>query len=139
VEEEEIAGMQMEMYWGTVNPRDVKGRLAKEILTFFHGAGAADAAEAEFNKVFGKKELPTDMPVKTVAKSALDADGTISAVDLITMLELSPTKSESRRLIRGKAVTIDGEVLENEMARVAVKPGMVLKVGKRRFASLDIA
>ena len=122
----------MEIYWGTDNPRGFKVRLAKEIVTFFHSADAADAAEAEFDRVFAKKQLPSDM--KTCE---LESDE-MPAAELVIKSGLVDSKSEARRLIRQGAVTLDGEIISDEMAAVSIKPGAVLKVGKRRFIRLDI-
>ena len=135
---EEIRGLEMEMHWGTVNPRDIKARLGKEIVAFFHGCSEADAAEAEFNKVFAQKELPTEMPLITIPAADLD-DGQMLLVNLIAAAGLAPSKSEARRLIRQNAVSLDGDIVTDETSPVAVRSGMVLKVGKRRFATLDIS
>ncbi len=132
IPEEEINGVAMEIYYGASNPRDFKVRLAKEIIGFFHSAEAAEAAQREFEKIFSRRELPTDM--ETCSLSAED----ISIVELVVRSGLSASKGEARRLIRQKAVELDGVILEDEMAVVHIRPGAVLKVGKRRFVRLDI-
>ena len=138
VPEKEIRGFEMEMHWGSVNPRDIKAQLGREIVTFFYGAEAAVAAEAEFRNVFSNKELPADMPVASIPAAEIDADGKIVPVNLVFIAGLAETKSDARRLIRQKAVTIDGVLVTDEKAPVAIKSGQVLKVGKRRFSTLDI-
>ncbi len=62
VPDEEIEDIRRAMAAGKLNPRDAKMRLARDIVTQFHGAQAASDAETEFIKVFQKRELPTDMP-----------------------------------------------------------------------------
>ena len=138
IPEEEIHGMEIEMQWGTVNPRDIKFRLGREIVTFFHGADAADSAQEEFTKVFSQKELPSDMPAVAIKASDLDDSGSIALVELVAASGLVKSKGEARRLIRQNAVSLDGETLSDEMAPVPVKTGMVLKIGKRRFAAIDV-
>jgi len=132
IPEEEINGIAMEIYMGSENPRNFKVRLAKEIVAFFHGAEAADGAEAEFDRVFANKELPSDM--ETCLLDAAEKP----AVDLLTETGLVPTKGEARRMIRQKAARLDGELIESETDVVTITPGAVLKVGKRRFIRLDI-
>ena len=135
---EEIRGLEMEMHWGTVNPRDIKARLGKAIVSFFYDAAQAEAAESEFRKVFAQKELPTDMPVARIPAGDLE-NGALPLVNLIAAAGLAASKGEARRLIRQKAVSLDGDIITGETSLVAVRPGMVLKVGKRRFATLDIS
>lgn len=132
IPEEEVNGIAMEIYWGTENPRNFKVRLAKEIVAFFHDAAAADAAEAEFDRVFSQRQLPSEIDT-----FVLDTKE-INAADLIVKTGLCTTKSDARRMIRQKAVTIDDAIIEDEMAIVKIKPGAVLRVGKRRFIRLDI-
>jgi len=132
IPEEEVNGIAMEIYWGTENPRNFKVRLAKEIVAFFHDAAAADAAEAEFDRIFSQRQLPSEIDT-----FVLDAKE-INAADLIVKTGLCTTKSDARRMIRQKAVTIDDAIIEDEMAIVKIKPGAVLRVGKRRFIRLDI-
>ena len=63
----EIAEMERALAGGSVNPRDLKMRLGREIVGMFHGAGAAAAAEQEFVRVFQQRQLPTDMPTVCLA------------------------------------------------------------------------
>lgn len=135
IPEVEIHGISMEIYWGTENPRNFKARLAKEIAAFFYGAGAAEEASAEFDRIFAQKQLPSE--IETVVLDAAELkEKTVS--ELVLKSGLVPTKAEARRLIRQKAVTLDGVILEDEMAAVTVAPGAILKVGKRRFVRIDI-
>jgi tyrosyl-tRNA synthetase len=59
-------------------------------------------------------------------------------LELVFASGLVVTKADARRMIRQKAVTIDGELLDDEMAVVKIVPGAALRVGKRRFIRLDI-
>jgi tyrosyl-tRNA synthetase len=132
IPEDEIHGVAIEIFWGTENPRNFKVRLAKEIVTFFHSAEAAAAAENEFNRIFAQKQIPTD--IETVI---LDS-GEMAIVDLVLKSGLVPSKAEARRMIRQNAVELGGAIVKDEMATVTIAPGAVLKVGKRRFVRLDI-
>ncbi|MDP3046151.1 MAG: tyrosine--tRNA ligase, partial [Chloroflexota bacterium] len=58
----EIAEMRQSIAAGSVNPRDLKMRLGREIVTMFHGTAAAQSAQEEFVRIFQRRELPSDMP-----------------------------------------------------------------------------
>jgi tyrosyl-tRNA synthetase len=125
----EIDQMERDMAAGRVNPRDLKMRLARELVTQLHGKAAAAAAEAEFVRVFQKRELPSDMPDLTLA-------GPENIVDLIARAGLAPTKSEARRLIQQGGVKLDDATISDVNANIQVSAPAILKVGKRRFLRL---
>jgi tyrosyl-tRNA synthetase len=110
-------------------PRDAKIALAKHIITWLHSAQDADAAEAEFIKVFSRKEVPDDMPEFTVGT------GPHKLAPLIVTAKLANTNSEAIRKIREGAVSLDGEKLADERREVVVEKPTVLKLG-RKFARL---
>ncbi len=105
------------------SPRDAKARLALEITTLYHGAEAAKNAEAEFSNVFSKGQVPDDMPEVKVKKGEL-------LIDILARENIVSSKSEARRLIEQKAVSVDGELVTGFDA--VAKKGIV-KVGKRKF------
>lgn len=129
----ELKEMEREMKSGGVNPRDFKARLGREIVKFFHDGAAATAAEEEFGRVFAKKELPADMPVFTFKSP----EG-LPAFEFIAATGAVPSKGEARRMIRQKAVTLDGRLIEDESEIIAPASGAVLKVGKRRFVRIEV-
>lgn len=112
------------------HPRQAKADLARRIVTQYHSAEAADAAAAEFDRVFAAKQNPTDMPEISVPA------GEINIVDLIVAADFAPSKNEARRLVQQNAVTLDDEKITDINASVNAKPGAVLKVGKRRFGKI---
>ena len=114
------------------HPRDAKVCLAKCIVAEYHTPDAADAAAAEFDRVFAQKDTPTDMPELRVG------GGTIGAVELITSAGFASTNSEARRLIKQNAVRLDGEKVTDIHAELDVSTGQVLKVGKRRFGRIVV-
>ncbi len=113
----------------TVNPRDLKMQLARELVRQLHGEPAAAAAEAEFIRVFQRRDVPTDMPELALA-------GPENVVDLLMRAGLAPTKSEARRLVQQGGVALDGETVSGIEAVIQVREPAVLKVGKRRFVRL---
>jgi tyrosyl-tRNA synthetase len=109
-------------------PMDVKKALAREIVTIFHSADDAVRAEEHFNTVFARKEIPDDIPVKTI-------DGEIGVVDLIAEQGLVSSKSQGRRMIQQGAVRIEGEKVDDIAHVIVLDAGqeVVVKVGKRQF------
>jgi len=120
---------------GTVHKMDVKQRLAREIVTIYHGSEAAKTAEAEFNKVHRKKELPSDIPDAIVPKSLFKEDK-IWIVRLLRHIGFAQTNGEARRLVEGGGVTLNGENII-EPIDLPVENGAILHVG-RRFARIIV-
>ncbi len=119
----------------TSHKMDVKQRLARKIVTIYHGNEAATTAEAEFNRVFKEKELPSDIPDVTVPKS-LFKDDKIWIVRLLRHVSFATTNGEARRLVEGGGVTLDDEKI-TEPIDVPVENGAILNVG-RRFAKIIV-
>lgn len=105
------------------HPRDAKVRLAKDIVTLYHGADAAAAAEANFTNVFAKGDMPDDMP-ETKAKKGE------TLLDVLLRENVIPSKSEGRRLIEQGALSVEGEPVT---AIDAPATKGVVKAGKRKF------
>ncbi|HOL22769.1 MAG TPA: S4 domain-containing protein, partial [bacterium] len=120
------------------NPRNAKGMLAKEIVKEFFNEKIAEEAERDFEKVFKEKQAPDEMPEFFIEKGALDNEGKIAIVDLLFNSGILPSKMEARRMITQKAVKIDNQTIEDQYARVKVRNGQVLKVGKRKFLKIRI-
>lgn len=123
----DIEGMQHALKKGQ-NPRDLKMCLAREIITIYHSAEAAEEAEAEFKRIFQEKNKPTDIVAYTLAAE----DSNI--IDVMIHLGFATSKGEARRLIEQGGVKMNDEkVTDSALAPV---PG-TLQVGKRKFAELQ--
>jgi tyrosyl-tRNA synthetase len=120
------------------HPRAAKEALAKAIVSRYHAAEKADLAAEEFRKVFTEKKTPDAMPEVRLAAGDLE-DGRIWIVNLITRADFAASNGEARRLVGQGAVSIDGEKIADPQAEVEVRTGQILKVGKRRFATLALA
>jgi tyrosyl-tRNA synthetase len=125
---EKIAG---DLKNGSVNPRDPKRRLARELVALYHSREAAEQAEAEFDRVFAKKEVPDD-----IGDFLLPSDGEIALAKLIVEAGGAKSNGEARRLIEGGGVQLDGEKVSDVMTRVRISKPTLLKVGKRFFVRL---
>jgi tyrosyl-tRNA synthetase len=125
----ELAEVKAALAAGGVNPRDLKMRLAREIVEQYHGAPAAGEAEAAFIRQFVQRELPADIP-----EYALNAPEPI--VDLLVNAKLAASKGEARRLIDGGGVRINGEKVEGYDVQVEPGSGTVVQVGRRKFVRI---
>jgi len=119
------------------HPRDAKARLATEITAFFHGREAARAAAEEFDRVFRERQLPDEIPECHVPPDLLK-DGKVWIVALVAATGFVASRSEARRLIAQGGVSLDGERITDVEAQVALRGGEVLRVGKRRFARIQL-
>ena len=107
-------------------PRDAKARLAREIVTLYHGQEAAAKAEESFNRVFKDKGLPEDIPEIKVKKGT-------PLVDVLVSSKLVASKSEVRRLIEQGGVKMNNKVVQS--IEQGIEEG-VLQVGKRKFLKI---
>jgi len=130
---EEIEGWRRDVAEG-LNPRDVKFKLALEIVERFHSETEAKAAHEEFINRFRKGAMPEDIPEVT-----LNADeGVLAIANLLKNAGLTQSTSDAHRMIRQGAVKIDGERVEE--AKLVIKAGSthIYQVGKRRFARVTV-
>jgi len=118
-------------------PVEQKRELARALVREFHGEEAVDPAEEHFNTVV-RRGIPEDVP--TVQLSGVKATPTVQRwiVNLIVNAGFAKTNSEARRLIRGGAVRLDGQVITDETLQISEEEldGKILQVGKRRYARL---
>ena len=112
-------------------PRDTKVLLAKTIITWLHDEESANQAEQDFIQKFVKKEIPDD--IATIKISATE----IGILDLITKeCNFANSNGEARRLITGGGVSLNSEKISDPLLQIKIEDGMILKVGKRKFAKL---
>ncbi|MEW6083081.1 MAG: tyrosine--tRNA ligase [Chloroflexota bacterium] len=120
----EIDGLEQDLTDGKAHPRDVKMKLAREIVSIFYGEADAQSAQEAFVKLFQHKENPEDMPEYQLQ------DGQ-TVLDVLLAAKLATSKSEARRLFDQRGVRLDGETLER--GEVPFPHPGVLQVGKRKF------
>jgi len=129
-----IANWRQESEAGA-NPRDVKARFAREIVARFHGAAAADAAQAEFEQRFRHGVLPEDMPEVTVP---VPAEGLL-VTQVLKLSQLTASASEAARAIEQGGVRIDGERVTDRGLRLLPGNTHTVQVGKRKFARVRLS
>ncbi|WP_240983712.1 tyrosine--tRNA ligase [Acididesulfobacillus acetoxydans] len=133
----EIRRLEAGLREGTVHPRDLKMRLAREIVGIYHGEEEAERAQAEFIRMFQQKEAPDEMPVIEVG-ALKGPDGRLELVTLLVGSGLAPSRGEARRLIEQGGVRLREERVTDPQAIVSVNSGDVLQVGKRKFVRLTL-
>ncbi|MGC6487702.1 MAG: tyrosine--tRNA ligase [Planctomycetota bacterium] len=119
-------------------PLDAKFALAAEIVSCYHGADAAAAARAEYDRVHREGGLPDDLPLWSPGADTRRTDaGGIQLPTGLAASKLCASSSEARRLIQGRGVRVDGEVVADVKAEFG--PGeYVVQVGKSRAARWKI-
>lgn len=130
----EIEDVEKQMKKGA-NPKEFKMRLARELVTMYHSAAESQKAEEEFSSVFAKGGIPEDMPEVKAKKGEM-------LIDLLVREKLITSKSEARRLIDQKAVSVDNETVTSHdfnfegLTPEALAKGVIVKVGKRKFMKI---
>jgi tyrosyl-tRNA synthetase len=114
------------------HPKEAKVLLGKTIVAQFYNEAAAGTAAAEFDKVFAQRELPDDIPEVVIA------DAAISVKQLLLFCKLVETGGEAKRMVAQDAVSIEGNKIADPNAEITPTNGMVIQVGKRRFAKLKV-
>jgi tyrosyl-tRNA synthetase len=131
---EQLAQMKREIADGSLNPRDAKLRLARELVTRFHDAAAADQAIAGWHAVVRGEGDTSLLPLNDIA---VPADG-IRLAALLTAAGITVSNSEAGRKLKERAVRIDAEVVEDAQRVFSVGFEGVLQVGKRNFARVRL-
>ena len=110
-----------------LNPRDVKCRLAREIVARFHSPAAAEQAEEAFNARFRGNAIPEDVPEVRLVGAPLGVQ------QLLRDAHLVASSTEAQRAIEQRGVKVDGVVIEDRALRLEAGT-YVVQIGKRRFA-----
>ena len=111
---------------GKSNPRDLKRKLARNLVSIYHNNKAALFAEQEFDALFIKKDEPSNIPEYKLSKSE-------KLISILTDNELVISKGEARRMIKQGAVRINKEKIDDVHMMIEKGRELVLKVGKRKF------
>lgn len=115
-----------------LHPKEVKRRLAGEIVRAYYDEQAAMKADVEFERIFKEKQIPSEMPLFSPPVQ------TMGLIDLIFETGLAPSKSQARRLITQGGVKINQKKVSDLNLEVTFEEEQVLQVGKRGFARLGV-
>jgi tyrosyl-tRNA synthetase len=131
VPDEELNEFRQQLDGQSVNPMLLKKRLAREIVTQFHNAKAAQEAEEHFTRVVQRKELWGTVKITGTLTTVVWKDIT----NLLVEAKLAKSRSEAKRLLTQGAIEVDGKKLTD--THVELKGRIVIKVGKRHFLKID--
>jgi tyrosyl-tRNA synthetase len=129
LEMSEIKELEEKMKQGE-NPRNLKARLAYEIVSIYHGENKAKLSQEEFDNVFKNKEKPTN-----IEKVSLNSDKNI--VDLLSEFKLVSSKTEARKMIEQNAVKVNDEKIFDMNFIFKSGEKYIIQVGKRRFLEIE--
>jgi len=122
---------------GSLKPVDAKRLLARTVVDLYHGAGAGDRAQAEFDRVFRSHDAPDEIADFTIPAGEL-RDGRIRLANLLHLAFASavPSNKEGERKIQQGGVKLDGELVDDPQLQVtpAEVDGKILQMGKRNWA-----
>ncbi|WP_027626798.1 tyrosine--tRNA ligase [Clostridium lundense] len=133
---DEIENIEKELNDTNTNPRDVKMRLAKEIVTLYHGEDGAKKGEEYFTTVYQEKDIPDNIPEVKIESDVVD-NGVVDIVSVIASSKMISSKSEVRRLIQQGGVKINGNKIA-EFKVAGINNGDILQIGKDKFLKLSI-
>ncbi|MDP2708947.1 MAG: tyrosine--tRNA ligase [bacterium] len=124
----EVAKIKDELRAGKTNPRDIKMKLAFEVVKIYHGEKKAEAAEEYFVKTVQQKEIPEEVRSEKLEVRSMNV------AELLVEVKLAGSKGEARRLIEQGGVKVDGETVKdiNKVIKIT-EAGILLQKGKRGF------
>jgi tyrosyl-tRNA synthetase len=115
---------------GTMNPRDAKEKLAKEMVSLVYGRNVAEKEAEEFKKVFKEKQIPSEIPIIEIN------DDSLGILDLLFRANLVASKAEAKRMVLQGAVKINKTIENNWQKEIRIKKGTIIQVGKRKFSKI---
>ncbi len=115
------------------HPKEAKVLLGKTIVAQFYNDATAQLAAAQFEKVFAQGQLPDDIPEVKIAAEP------IMASKLLLCCKLVSSGGEAKRMIKQSAVSIDGSKINDPNVQITPTEGMIIQVGKRKFAKIKTA
>jgi tyrosyl-tRNA synthetase len=121
------------------HPMEAKKTLGKDIVRFYHGDAAAEAACAEWVQRFSKGQDPKEIPEKDIPAAEL-TEGQLGIARLLSLTGLAKSNNEARRAVEGGGVTIgeDRRKVSDPKANVTVTDGLIVRVGKRNVVRVRL-
>jgi len=132
---QEIAALKDEVHSGKLHPMDAKMRLAEEVVSDFQGPQAGRKAAENFQRVFRERQAPEEVPIQRFARSMATKVST-----LVFICKFAPSRSEAERLIKQKAVEIDGVVIDDPRKEIDLSrpTQFLLRAGKKKFVRVVV-
>ena len=114
---------------GTGNPRDLKRRLARELVSIYHNSDASIKAEQDFDNLFIKKDVPDNIP-----EIKIDSDKKL--IEIMVSNNMVASNGEAKRMIKQGAVKINEDKVSDINVEISPGSNIILKVGKRKFLKI---
>ena len=122
----ELEEIKKDLIRGISNPRDLKRKLARTLVSIYHSNELAKDAESKFDALFISKDVPEDIPEYKL----INPEKLISILKINSIVE---SNGEARRMIAQGAVKINKEKIKDAHYIVEPSENLVIKVGKRKF------
>ncbi|MGH9441596.1 MAG: tyrosine--tRNA ligase [Thermoanaerobaculia bacterium] len=140
---DEIEKRKRDVAAGRLHPMDAKKSLAREIVSRFHGAEAAEKAQEEFTRVFSRHQLPEKIERMTIPVEIHPGNRRVPVAWLVFTAGMAKSIREAGRSIDAGAVSLDGLKIETanphyEFPEGALESEILLRVGKRGFMKLTL-
>jgi tyrosyl-tRNA synthetase len=129
VSDKELEEFRQQLASNSVNPMELKKRLARELITQLYNEEEAAEADDNFTKVFQKRGLP-----EGVGEFEVGAEEDIR--DIITRANLAKSHSEANRLLQQGAISING--VRVSAGKISYQSGNIIKVGKHHFIKVVV-
>jgi tyrosyl-tRNA synthetase len=127
----QVSTLQADAAAGGPPAAAAKRRMAATVVALYHGAEAAEKAEAHFDALFRDRAVPTDVP-----HHPLPATDPVHLPALLVAVGFAPSTSAARRLVDGGGVRLDGEAVSAYDVPRSAAAGRVLSAGRRRLVRL---
>ncbi len=135
---ERVAEIESGLVDGSYHPAAAKRDLAEAIVARYHGEVAAHGARQEFDRVFKRHELPSDIPTMRIPPDIIDPEGRVGIVALVYAVELVASRSEARRLIAQQGIRLNDKVIDDIEFTFAPTDGDIVRIGKRKILKLQV-
>ncbi|WP_238918098.1 tyrosine--tRNA ligase [Clostridium sp. YIM B02555] len=126
---DEIQKLKSNLDNNNINPRDVKMKLAKEIVKLYHGEDKAEKAEERFKSIFQKGQIPKDIETVIASKENFDL------AEILVSNNIVKSKNEVRRLAAQGGIKINNNTVYS-IINVTIDEEMIIQVGKRKFIKI---
>jgi len=126
--EKEVNGLEKDLKNSRINPRDLKLRLAWEIVKIYHGSEAAEKAQEFFVKTFSQKELPANLPLVVLKFEKTPLFKILPKFDS----EIK-SNSQAQALVSAGGIDIDGQAINDPFYILDPSKEHIIKIGKKKF------
>lgn len=132
VSEEKIEEVKNKLKDKSINPRDIKMELAKEIVSLYHTQEEVAQAQERFKMIFQMGQKPTDIDVVNVSKEGFDL------ISIVVDKGLVSSKSEFRRLLIQGGIKVNDIKIHQE-EKLPKEGELVVQIGKKRFIKIIVS